>query len=81
MSTQHNLQLAQQLSLRAIEIDPLLARGHVSRGVAFSLENKFEDSEAAFERAISLDPQLFDAWYWYARFASSRASWKSGPPV
>ncbi|MBV6426417.1 MAG: hypothetical protein KIPDCIKN_00929 [Haliscomenobacter sp.] len=67
MSTQQNLQLAQQLSLRAIEIDPLLARGHVSRGVAFSLENKYEDSEAAFERAISLDPQLFDAWYWYAR--------------
>jgi tetratricopeptide (TPR) repeat protein len=41
----------------------------VSRGVALSLEHRYADSEAAFERAIALDPQLFDAWYWYARVA------------
>ena len=62
-----NLQAAQQLSLRAIELDPLLAEAHVSRGVALSLEGHFQESETAFERAIALDPQLFDAWYWYAR--------------
>ena len=64
-----NLLLAQQNSLRAVELDPLQAQGHISRGVALSLEAKYEEAEAAFERAIALDPQLFEVWYWYARVA------------
>jgi adenylate cyclase len=66
-ANEENLFRAQHYSSRALEIDPLLARAHVSKGVALSLENQMDESEAAFERAISLDPQLFEAWYWYAR--------------
>lgn len=67
LSSEENLFRAHHYSTRAIEIDPLLARAHVSKGVALSLEHHMEESESAFERAISLDPQLFEAWYWYAR--------------
>ncbi|MFZ4426183.1 MAG: TPR end-of-group domain-containing protein [Saprospiraceae bacterium] len=62
-----NLFKARSYSARAMQIDPLLARAYVSRGVALSLEYNMEDSEALFEQAIALDPQLFEAWYWYGR--------------
>lgn len=66
-ATPEHLRLAKENSHRAVELDPLLARGYVSVGVALSLEARYPESESAFEQAISLDPQLFDAWYWYAR--------------
>ncbi len=62
-----HLNAAHRISMRALELDPLLAKAHVSRGIALSLDKHFEASEAFFDRAIELDPRLFEAWYWYGR--------------
>lgn len=64
-----NLESAQRISMRAGELDPLLAKAHVSRAIALSLDKNYTASEAAFERAIELDPRLYEAWYWYGRIA------------
>jgi adenylate cyclase len=54
-------------STRALELDPELAEAHVAAGQGFSMEQRYADATAAFERAIELDPTLFDAYYYYAR--------------
>lgn len=64
-----HLQTAQLHSNRALELDPLLAKAHVSRGIALSLNKQYAASEASFERAIALDPRFYEAWYWYGRVA------------
>ncbi|MFB3133410.1 MAG: tetratricopeptide repeat protein [Rhodothermales bacterium] len=66
-SSDENMEEADAASRRALELDPLLAEAHASRGVAQSLKCCFEEAEAAFEQAIELDPQLFEARYFYAR--------------
>jgi tetratricopeptide (TPR) repeat protein len=39
----------------------------VARGLAVSLSKRFDEANAEFEKAMKLDPKLFDAAYWYAR--------------
>jgi adenylate cyclase len=65
--SEKHLIAAHDLSMKALEIDPLLAKAHVSRGIALSLVKEYEASESSFERAIELDPRLYEAWYWYGR--------------
>src|ERR1043165_208588 len=62
-----NLEQARMASERAIELDPSLAEGFVSRGVAKSLVRDFAGATADFERALTLDPRSFEAYYFYAR--------------
>ena len=66
-SSDENREEADATSLRALELDPLLAEAYASRGVALSLPCRFEEAEEAFEKAIERDPQLFEARYFYAR--------------
>lgn len=66
-SSDENAEEADTASRRALDLDPLLAEAHASRGLALSLKCCFEEAEAAFEQAIELDPQLFEARYFYAR--------------
>lgn len=66
-SSDANREEAEKASLRALELDPLLAEAHASCGLARSLRLDFEASESAFEKAIELDPKLFEAHYYYAR--------------
>jgi len=66
-SSDENREEADAASLRALELDPLLAQAYASRGLALSLSCRFEEAEAAFDKAIERDPQLFEARYFYAR--------------
>ena len=59
-------------SQRAIDIAPDLAEAHVARGNALQLAGEFKQAQRAFERAILLDPRLFPAHYWFARFWAAR---------
>jgi tetratricopeptide (TPR) repeat protein len=61
------LRQADTASLRALELAPDLAEAHASRGLALSLNRKYEASAAQFEIAIQQDPRLFEAYYFYAR--------------
>jgi tetratricopeptide (TPR) repeat protein len=60
---------ADNASLKAIELDPESAEAHASRGIALSLKGDHDAAEKAFETATRLDPLLFEAYYFYARFS------------
>jgi serine/threonine protein kinase/Tfp pilus assembly protein PilF len=62
-----NLQQANAASLKALQLGPEVAEARVARGLVLTLTKEYEGAEREFEAAIRLDPQLFDAHYFYAR--------------
>jgi TolB-like protein/tetratricopeptide (TPR) repeat protein len=58
---------AERASQRALELAPDLAEAHVARGCALSLLKRYEDASREFEEAIRLNPNFFDAYYYFAR--------------
>jgi adenylate cyclase len=63
----HHREQADLMSRKALELDPDSAEAHAARGVALSLNKNYIDAEREFEKAIRLDPMLFEAYYFYAR--------------
>jgi adenylate cyclase len=63
---------ADAASRRALELDHGLAQAHASRGTALSLLERHEEAEKAFEAASRLEPDLFEARYFFARSAFAR---------
>jgi serine/threonine protein kinase/tetratricopeptide (TPR) repeat protein len=66
-ASETNLQAADDASRKALLLDPGLAEAHVSRGLAISLNKRYDEAEIEFQTAIRLDPRLFEAYYFYAR--------------
>ena len=62
-----HLDKAREASARALKLDPQSAEAHVAAAQGLSMEQRYADAAAEFERAIELDPTLFDAHYYYAR--------------
>ena len=62
-----DLAIAGRASQRALELAPDLAEAHVARGFALSLSRRYEEAAKEFESAIRLNPNLFDAYYYFAR--------------
>ncbi len=58
---------ADAASRRAVELAPESARALASRAVALSIRGADEEALTCFEKAIRLDPGLWEAWYFYAR--------------
>jgi adenylate cyclase len=56
-----------------LELDPSSAEAHVAAGQGLSMEQRYGEAAIEFERAMKLDPTLFDARYYYGR-----ACFKSG---
>ena len=65
--TEAHLEKAREASARALKLDPQSAEAHVAAGQGLSMEQRYADAAAEFERAIEVDPTLFDAYYYYAR--------------
>jgi adenylate cyclase len=63
---------ADTASRQAVELDPESASAHASRGLALSLMGQDEEARREFERALDLDPGLFEAHYFYARHSFAR---------
>ena len=57
---------------KALEIEPNLAEAHAARGAALADAERHADAEAAFRRALELDPDSYDAIYSYARFSMTQ---------
>lgn len=55
------------MSEKALALDNTLAEAHASRGAALSVVKRYVEAAAEFEKAISLDPNSFEAYYFYAR--------------
>jgi adenylate cyclase len=62
-----HLEKAREASARALKVDPQSAEAYVAAGQGSSMEQRYAEAAAQFERAIELDPTLFDAHYYYAR--------------
>ena len=62
-----DLEEAKRASLRAVELAPDSAQAYASRGHVLSLVLDSGGAQAAFERAIELNPSLYDAYWLYAR--------------
>lgn len=58
---------ASKASKRALELAPDLAEAHASRGLACLVCENFDGAESEFQKAIELNPNLFEAYYYYAR--------------
>ncbi|MBC7899226.1 MAG: tetratricopeptide repeat protein [Saprospiraceae bacterium] len=73
-SSKEGFPQAKAASLRALEIDPLLAEAHVTLGwVAFSYEWDWATAERELKLAIDLSPNNSEAHRAYAHFLSNQA--------
>ena len=54
-------------SAKALDLEGGLAEAHASRGLALSLRERYPEAMAEFDQAIAFDPNLFEAYYFYAR--------------
>ena len=62
-----DLSRAEGASQRALQLGPQLAEAHVARGFVLSLSSRYDEAACEFEHAIRINPNLFDAYYYYAR--------------
>lgn len=70
--TANYLEKADTASQKAVELSPILAEGHVSRGIVLAVQHNFQESEKEFQTAIEIDPSHFLGWFQYARACFSR---------
>ena len=68
-STDGDLRAADRASRIAMELAPELAEVQLARGYALSNLRRFEEARQHFEAATQINPNLFDAWYYYGRAA------------
>ena len=72
-ASNENLAGADFASMRALELLPTLAESHVSRGLYHFANREKDKVIAEFETALRLDPDSFEACYFYARVRFQRS--------
>jgi adenylate cyclase len=65
--TPESKRMADECSLKALQLAPNQAEAHASRLLALTLNGKYAEAEAEFAAAIALDPQLYEAYYYGGR--------------
>ena len=71
-----NLRLADSASPRAVLLSPGLAEAQVSRAVALSTLRNYPEAEEVFRTAIDIDPDFFEAHYFYGRACLAQGKYK-----
>jgi adenylate cyclase len=66
---------------KALSLDDRVAEAHASRGLALSLGKRYEESTEEFEKAIALDPNSFEAHYFYARACVTQGKLELAAPL
>src|SRR5437016_1766985 len=56
-----------ETSAKALALESGLAEAHASQALALSLEERYDEAMAEFDKAIALDPNSFEGHYFYAR--------------
>ena len=67
-----DLVTAEHASQKAVELAPGLAEARVARGFTLSLSRRYEEAGLEFHEAIRINPNLFDAYYYFARISFAR---------
>jgi adenylate cyclase len=62
-----NREEALRTSHKALELAPDLAESHVSAGIAHCMVQDYPSADIEFSKALELDDQNYDAWYFFAR--------------
>jgi tetratricopeptide (TPR) repeat protein len=68
-SKAEDLSEADRASRVAMELAPDLADAHLARGYTLSNLRRYEEANHHFEAAARINPNLFDAYYYYGRAA------------
>jgi adenylate cyclase len=68
-SKDEDLHEADRASRMAMELAPDLADAHLARGYTLSNQRRYKEAEGHFEAAARINPNLFDAYYYYGRAA------------
>jgi adenylate cyclase len=68
-SRDEDLAAAERASRIAMELAPELADAHLARGYTLSNLRRYDEARNHFEAAIRINPNLFDAYYYYGRAA------------
>jgi adenylate cyclase len=71
-SNDEDLHRADRASQIALELAPDLADAHFARGFALSLHRRYDEAQIHFELAARINPNLFDAYYYYGRATFAR---------
>ena len=66
------IDMAHDASRKAVELAPHLAESHAARGLAYRVAEQFDQAEAEFEKAIELNPRLFEPIHFYAQMSRSQ---------
>lgn len=66
------LRLADRASGKAVKLAPRLAESHGARAYALRAMEQFDEAEVEFEKAIAINPGLFEPIHHYAQMARSR---------
>jgi TolB-like protein/Flp pilus assembly protein TadD len=66
-SKAEDLAEADRASRVAMELAPDLADAHLARGYTLSNQRRYDDARQHFEAAARINPNLFDAYYYYGR--------------
>jgi serine/threonine protein kinase/Flp pilus assembly protein TadD len=66
-ASEANLEQANASSQKALDLGPEVAEPHAARGLALTIRKRYEEAHREFDTAIRLDPNLFEAYYFYAR--------------
>jgi adenylate cyclase len=67
---------AERASQKALQLASGLADAHVARGCTLSLYQRYEEAAHEFEDAIRINPNFFDAYYYFARSSFARGDIK-----
>jgi adenylate cyclase len=69
---EEDLVQAERASQKALQLAPGLVDAHVSRGFTLSLYRRYDEAVNEFEEAIRINPNFFDAYYYFARSSFAR---------
>jgi TolB-like protein/tetratricopeptide (TPR) repeat protein len=66
---EEDLLKAQRVSQRALELAADFSEAHVARGFVLSLSRRYDEATKEFDDAIRINPNSFDAYYYFGRTA------------
>ena len=70
------INMAHDASRKAVELAPHLAESHAARGLAYRVAEQFDQAEAELEKAIELNPRLFEPIHFYAQLCRTQGQYE-----